>query len=56
MNLNNPLIVGFGISTNETFNQATNHTKGAIIGSAFIKHLSTSGLNEIDKFVNTILG
>ncbi|MCF6295814.1 MAG: tryptophan synthase subunit alpha [Flavobacteriaceae bacterium] len=54
MNLNNPQIVGFGISNNETFKQATQHTKGAIIGSAFIKHLSNEGVNRIDSFVKSI--
>jgi tryptophan synthase alpha chain len=55
MNLNNSQIVGFGISNNETFNQATAHAKGAIIGSAFIKHLSNKGVNDISEFVNSIL-
>ena len=54
MNLNNPQIVGFGISNNKTFTQATQHTKGAIIGSAFIKHLSNKGVNRIDSFVKSI--
>ena len=40
MNLKNPQIIGFGISNNETFTQATTHAKGAIIGSAFIKYLT----------------
>ena len=55
MNLNNPQIVGFGISNNETFTQATQSTKGAIIGSAFIKYLTKNGLNKIDEFVNQIV-
>ncbi|WP_400080599.1 tryptophan synthase subunit alpha [Winogradskyella sp. R77965] len=55
MKLKNPQIVGFGISNNETFLQATEYSKGAIIGSAFIKHLATNGVNAIDKFVDTIL-
>lgn len=38
-NPNSPQIVGFGISNQETFNQATQLAKGAIIGSAFITHL-----------------
>jgi len=54
MNLNNPQIVGFGISNNKTFTQATQHTKGAIIGSAFIKHLSNKGVDTIDEFVKKI--
>ncbi len=55
MNLNNPQIVGFGISNNETFAQATQYAKGAIIGSAFIKHLTNDGINKIDSFVKQIL-
>ncbi|TYB74440.1 tryptophan synthase subunit alpha [Bizionia gelidisalsuginis] len=55
MELQAPQIVGFGISNQETFKQATQHTKGAIIGSAFIKHLSANGIKNIDTFVNTIL-
>ena len=55
MNLKNPLIVGFGISNHDTFTQATEHTKGAIIGSAFIKHLSKEGIHSIPNFTNSIL-
>jgi tryptophan synthase alpha chain len=55
MNLKNPQIVGFGISDNKTFSQATEYAKGAIIGSAFIKHLSKNGTDNIDSFVDTIL-
>ncbi|WP_299224943.1 tryptophan synthase subunit alpha [uncultured Psychroserpens sp.] len=55
MKLKNPQIVGFGISNNETFTQATAYTKGAIIGSAFIKHLTKEGINSISNFTNSIL-
>ena len=55
MKLNNPQIVGFGISNNETFAQATHYAKGAIIGSAFIKHLTNNGVDKIDSFVKQIL-
>ena len=54
MNLNNPQIVGFGISNNQTFTQATQYAKGAIIGSAFIKHLTQNGVDAIHTFVNSI--
>jgi tryptophan synthase alpha chain len=54
LELNNPQIVGFGISNSETFDQATKNTKGAIIGSAFIKHLTQNGVNHISDFVNQI--
>lgn len=55
MKLNNPQIVGFGISNSDTFTQATKHAKGAIIGSAFIKHVTDNGVNTIDQFVKTII-
>ncbi|WP_425077527.1 tryptophan synthase subunit alpha [Psychroserpens sp. S379A] len=55
MQLKNPQIIGFGISNHDTFTQATQYAKGAIIGSAFIKHLNDFGINKIDSFVNRIL-
>lgn len=55
MKLNNPQIVGFGISNNDTFTQATRYAKGAIIGSAFIKHITKNGINSISTFVRSIL-
>jgi tryptophan synthase alpha chain len=54
MNLNNPQVIGFGINNKETFNQATQFAKGAIIGSAFIQHLTENGTGKIDKFVKAI--
>lgn len=54
MELANPLIVGFGIQDSKTFTQATLHTSGAIIGSAFIKILSEKGLGGVSKFIATI--
>jgi len=55
MNLKNPQIIGFGISDNTTYMQATEYANGAIIGSAFIKHLTNKGINSTDKFVDSIL-
>lgn len=54
MQLKNPQIVGFGISNAETFRQATALAKGAIIGSAFIKHLSTNGALDVGAFIKRI--
>jgi tryptophan synthase alpha chain len=54
MGLKNPQIVGFGIKDSETFEQATASAKGAIIGSAFIKHLTKHGVEEIPTFIKTI--
>ena len=54
MRLNTPQVVGFGISNNKTFNQATKYTKGAIIGSAFIKNLTDKGIEHIPSFIKKI--
>ncbi len=54
MKLRNPLIVGFGISNAETFEQATKNSKGAIIGSAFIKYLKEKGATNIGEFIKRI--
>lgn len=55
MNLNNPQIVGFGISNNETFTQATQYANGAIIGSAFVKFITINNTRQIKNFVNSII-
>lgn len=55
MNLKNPQIIGFGISNKTTFEQATQHQKGAIIGSSFIQHLSHNGVTAVEKFIQNIL-
>lgn len=54
MNLKNPQIIGFGINNSDTFKQATTSAKGAIIGSAFIKHLTENGVHTISDFVKKI--
>ena len=53
MNLKNPQIVGFGINNKATFEQATKHAKGAIVGSAFIKNLTENGVSSVHKFVES---
>lgn len=55
MKLNNPTIIGFGISDHQSFTQAIRNAQGAIIGSAFIKHLTENDTNNISSFVQTIL-
>jgi tryptophan synthase alpha chain len=47
MELKNPILVGFGIKDKQTFEAASKHTAGAIIGSAYIKALQKS--NDINK-------
>jgi len=54
LHLKNPQIVGFGIKDQETFQQATTHQKGAIIGSAFINFLKENQISEIPKFIEKI--
>ncbi|MEQ3656847.1 MAG: tryptophan synthase subunit alpha [Dokdonia sp.] len=54
MQLHNPQIVGFGISNFETFKTATTYAKGAIIGSAFVKHLTTHGRERVAQFVKPL--
>ncbi|MFC2114873.1 tryptophan synthase subunit alpha [Bacteroidota bacterium] len=43
MDLPLPRLIGFGISSGESFRQACQHANGAIIGSAFMKYLSDEG-------------
>lgn len=54
MQLNAKLLVGFGISNTKTYQAATAHSKGAIIGSAFIKHLEANGADSVASFVSKI--
>ena len=56
MNLKTPRLIGFGISSRETFSLACNYAKGAIIGSAFIKMLDSKGDDEasIRSFIQSI--
>ena len=56
MELKNPTMVGFGISSHETFRKACDYANGAIIGSAFIKVLQSAGASEdaINKFIRDI--
>lgn len=55
LKLKNPQIVGFGIKDKETFNQAAQNQKGAIIGSAFIKFLAKNPVSSIKDFVGNII-
>jgi tryptophan synthase, alpha subunit len=58
MKLNNPLMVGFGVHNQQTFNEATTFCNGAIIGSAFIRAQKNG--DDVDttikKFVSSITG
>ena len=54
LSLKNPQIVGFGIKDRDTFAKAVKTAKGAIIGSAFIKHVTEHGVDGIGDFVKQI--
>jgi tryptophan synthase alpha chain len=56
MNLNNPVLAGFGISNHETFETTCSFAHGAIIGSAFVKMLAESSEpeEEIKNFIKKI--
>lgn len=56
MNLRNPRLIGFGINNHETFDMASQYANGAIVGSAFIRHLAEKGTSpeSIQAFVQTI--
>ena len=54
MRLSSPTVVGFGISNASTYSTAIEHSKGAIIGSAFIKFLEDKGVNKIADFISSI--
>lgn len=56
LRLNNPFLIGFGISNSKTYTQACTHAAGAIVGSSFINQLSTSKNLEADirQFVKSL--
>ncbi|SEN37851.1 tryptophan synthase, alpha chain [bacterium A37T11] len=52
MNLNNPIVIGFGIHDKTTFDQTLNYADGAIVGSAFVRLLAEENfLEQILPFV-----
>ncbi|CAM4229549.1 tryptophan synthase, alpha chain [Pedobacter westerhofensis] len=46
MNLDNPIMIGFGINSKETFEKACKYANGGIIGTAFVKAVETGDLQE----------
>lgn len=58
MNLKNPFLVGFGVSSHEFFLAVSNYGSGAIIGSAFINLLDEARDldSKIENFVKVIRG
>ncbi|MEO8794304.1 MAG: tryptophan synthase subunit alpha, partial [Daejeonella sp.] len=57
MKLENPTMIGFGISDSKSFNKAATYTRGAIVGSAFVKFLDTDGaMDKIGDFISGLRG
>jgi len=58
LNLNNPILVGFGIKDKQSFQAACEVADGAIIGSAYIKALENAGdvKAATKSFLSSILG
>lgn len=56
MNLQNPRLVGFGISNKATFEAATAHSSGAIIGSKFVQLLKSEATpaEAVDKLLEAL--
>lgn len=58
LKLNNPCLIGFGISTKQAFKDACQYAGGGIIGSAFVKVLGKEDYSEADitSFIDEIRG
>ncbi len=56
MELKNPIMVGFNISSKSDFDFVTHYASGGIIGSAFIRHITDSTSIEEDtiKFIESV--
>lgn len=56
MHLKNPALIGFGVRDKETFESVCQYASGAIIGSAFIRHLRAYGAEKesIVQFIRSI--
>ena len=57
MQLKNPTMIGFGISDKASFDKASQYTRGAIVGSAFVRILEQENpLSKIPEFISSIKG
>lgn len=55
MQLNNPTIIGFGITDKASFSKACEYANGAIVGSKFVKLLGEDNyLDKIPEFIKSI--
>ncbi|WGQ11729.1 tryptophan synthase subunit alpha [Pedobacter gandavensis] len=54
LKLKNPTMIGFGISSKETFDKACQYANGAIIGTAFVKSLRADDVSgSVKEFMKT---
>ena len=57
MDLDNPVVIGFGIHNKDTFQKATTYAQGAIVGTAFVKLLAEENyLDKIPSFIKGLKG
>jgi tryptophan synthase alpha chain len=57
MELENPIVIGFGITDKQSFDKATQYASGAIVGTAFVKLLGEEGYpGRIGDFIKRIKG
>ncbi len=56
MNLNNPMLIGFGINSHASFEHACQYAHGAIVGTAFINEIQQNGIQQktMASFINNI--
>ena len=47
-------LLGFGIGNNNTYKTACKYSSGAIIGSAFIKHIKRNGVKSTKDFISEV--
>jgi tryptophan synthase alpha chain len=58
MQLQTPCLIGFGVSRHDHFKETCKYASGAIIGSAFIRHVQSKGISSssIQSFIGSIKG
>ncbi|MGL4582981.1 MAG: tryptophan synthase subunit alpha [Flavobacterium sp.] len=56
LQLKNPSLIGFGVRDKQTYELTNQYSSGAIIGTAFVKHINEHGISEesITTFVKSI--
>ncbi|MEC4112951.1 tryptophan synthase subunit alpha [Myroides pelagicus] len=56
LELKNPILIGFGVRDKQTYELTNQYSSGAIIGTAFMKHINEQGIDvsSIQSFINSI--